>query len=178
MTTTILIGGTGASRAGKEFDEKLKETNRRLFTLARQDIAGLTEVFKQWREKSMDHAGTVALLEGIHGEQLARDRAILSLPGVIDIHAASLTDAFRDGVTGAVRENQMFQEPWGFRLAEITTEVHLHHGSEDVNVPISIAESIAKELRHPIEHFVEGAGHWVGQENIKEIMAEIVTAAR
>ena len=177
VTTTILIGGTSAARGGKEFDDKLKETNRALFTMAREDVAGLTEVFRQWRDKSMHHEGALALLEGIHSEQLARDRAVLSVPGVLDIHAASLTDAFRDGVTGAVRENQMFEEPWGFSIAEITGEVHLWHGSEDVNVPISVAESIAKELRHPIEHFVEGAGHWVGQEYIKEIMGEIVAAA-
>lgn len=178
VTTTILIGGTRADRADREFDDDLKPTNREIFTLARGDGSGLAARLEEWRDAVSTHARAVEFTGRLHSEQRARDRAVLEIPGVMDIHAASLADAFRSGVAGAVRELQIFEGPWGFPLDGIRGEVHLWHGTDDVNVPISVAIEIAQVLRHPIRHFVEGAGHWVGQEDVRKVLALVVTAAR
>ena len=88
------------------------------------------------------------------------DKALLlarpeSAKELIDLFA----EAFRPGIAGVHHEAELYARPWGFRLQEITAEVHLWHGREDENVPVSVAHYVANAIPNCHAKFVEDEGH-------------------
>jgi len=49
--------------------------------------------------------------------------------------------------------------PWGFRLEDISVDVHLWHGTEDDKVPLAMARYVARAIPRCRARFVEGEGH-------------------
>lgn len=92
------------------------------------------------------------------------------------VRLGAVPDAFRQGTRAAAQELALFARPWGFELAEVTTPIHLWHGTEDVNVPLPVARAIAHALPDTHEHIIEGAAHAVGFERRKDVMQVIVEA--
>jgi len=67
---------------------------------------------------------------------------------------------FREGgVAGVHHEAGLYARPWGFRLQDITGEVHLWHGGEDKNVPVSVGHYVANAIPNCHARFVEDEGH-------------------
>ena len=58
----------------------------------------------------------------------------------------ALQEAFRSGTGGANHEAGLYAQPWGFRLQDIPAEVHLWHGGQDHNVPISVGRYVAEAI--------------------------------
>jgi pimeloyl-ACP methyl ester carboxylesterase len=90
----------------------------------------------------------------------AADRTVLARPEVKRILAASMKEAFRDGVQGAIAELELYSRPWGFAPAEISETVHLWHGTADATVPPSHGRYLAAALPHCRAAFVSGEGHF------------------
>jgi pimeloyl-ACP methyl ester carboxylesterase len=100
----------------------------------------------------------------------AADRRAAAHPDYRIRHRA-VPDAFRAGTRAAADELRLLARPWGFDLADVTGPVHMWHGDEDVNVPITIARAMAAALPSCVPHFVSGAAHSVGFEQRAAVMA-------
>ena len=77
--------------------------------------------------------------------------------------AEKLIDAWREGLrsgsSGVSHEAVLFARPWEFRLQDIATEVHLWHGEQDGNVPVSAARYVAGAIPNCHARFPEDEGH-------------------
>ena len=88
------------------------------------------------------------------------DRRALDQPGVAELMADVLADAFRQGARGPAREGTIFGRPWGFAWREIEmSEMYLWHGELDRSVPISVAHAVADELPHCTATYYSDEGH-------------------
>jgi pimeloyl-ACP methyl ester carboxylesterase len=68
-------------------------------------------------------------------------------------------EAFRHGISGVRRDAELYASPWGFRLQDIASEVHLWHGEADENVPVSVGRYVAESLHNCQSKFIENEGH-------------------
>jgi pimeloyl-ACP methyl ester carboxylesterase len=68
--------------------------------------------------------------------------------------------AWRGSVEGLMTDAQIYANPWGFALEEISVPVRLWHGTKDRSFSIEIAREVAGRLPHCNARFVEQAGHY------------------
>jgi pimeloyl-ACP methyl ester carboxylesterase len=88
------------------------------------------------------------------------DRQALSQPGITELIAAALAEAFRQGARGAAYEGTLFGRPRGFLLRDIThPAMHLWHGESDREVPIKVARAVAAELPACSATYHSSEGH-------------------
>jgi len=88
------------------------------------------------------------------------DRKVLMRTKVMNIIAQNLEQAFSQGIDAAIQDVHLYQQPWGFELSDITTEVHLWHGTADRIVPVSHSEFITNHLPRSKFTLVPDAGHF------------------
>ena len=84
-------------------------------------------------------------------------------------------EATRVGVRGSAWEGMIFSHPWGFRLEDITTEIHLWHGEEDASTPIAMARYMASAISNCHATFLPDEGHFLLFNHWKEILAALVS---
>lgn len=87
------------------------------------------------------------------------DHQVLRRPAVFAALKAEHEEAFRQGNRGPTVEVALLARPWGFELKEVTAPVHLFHGEEDRNIPVSAARQVARRLPRCRARFFPGAGH-------------------
>lgn len=88
------------------------------------------------------------------------DRKILLGEDVLSTIAGNLSQAFCQGIEAAVQDIHLYQQPWGFELADIKTRIQLWHGTADPIVPALHSEFIAKHLPNATLTLVADAGHF------------------
>ncbi len=71
----------------------------------------------------------------------------------------SMLEAGRSGNAGVHHEAGLYARPWGFRLQDITTEVHLWHGDQDDDVLVSVGHYVADAIPNCRAKFIENEGH-------------------
>jgi pimeloyl-ACP methyl ester carboxylesterase len=74
-------------------------------------------------------------LRRVAGTLNAPDRDVLARAEVQEAIARSLVESLRQGARGHVEELLTLIRPWGFRLEDISSAVHLWHGGRDRVVP-------------------------------------------
>jgi len=72
----------------------------------------------------------------------------------------SWREAFRSGVDGVQQDASIYTRPWGFRLQDVTAAIHLWHGEEDDNVPVSAGHYVADALPNCQSKFIREEGHF------------------
>jgi pimeloyl-ACP methyl ester carboxylesterase len=87
------------------------------------------------------------------------DQRALREPGVADLLAESLAEAFRQGVKGAAQDGSLLGRRWTTPLDKISCPVHLWHGEQDSQVPISAAQALADRLPHGTRRWCPDDGH-------------------
>lgn len=117
--------------------------------------------------------------EGIleSGVEAAIDKAYLERPEVRKILGQSLAEAFRDGSRGPAWEMGLYARPWAFRLEDIRTPVHLWHGEEDANAPISMGRYLATSIPECRATFYPGEGHLHFVDRLPEILTAVSSRA-
>ncbi len=91
--------------------------------------------------------------------QPAADRALLERPEVRDTVAAALRESIRNGTAGLVDGAAAQARPWGFRLADVPSKVHLWHGEKDETVFPAAARHLAASLPAAHAVFLPDAAH-------------------
>lgn len=103
------------------------------------------------------------------------DKQLLNQPESATFFIAGLREAFRMGVSGANQDAALYARPWGFKLQDIATEVHLWHGEQDLNVPVSVGRYVADAIPNCNAIFHQGEGHLTLPHNhIREILRTLV----
>lgn len=74
------------------------------------------------------------------------DRALIAQPEFRAFAVQNVAEPFRHGSRGAAWELTLLARPWGFRLEEITMEIHLWQGEADVMVPPSMGRYQAQAI--------------------------------
>jgi pimeloyl-ACP methyl ester carboxylesterase len=104
------------------------------------------------------------------------DRQLLDQPELAALFLDGMRGAFRHGVNGANQEAALYTRPWGFNLRDIQTEVHLWHGEQDLNVPISVGRYMAETIPICEAKFYENEGHFTLPRNhLREILSALIT---
>lgn len=104
------------------------------------------------------------------------DARLLEQPDLAQVFVAGLQEAFRSGVGGANRDAALYAQPWGFQLQDISAEVHLWHGGQDANVPVSVGHKVAAALPHCNATFDEEEGHLtLARNRITGILGRLVS---
>jgi pimeloyl-ACP methyl ester carboxylesterase len=102
------------------------------------------------------------------------DRQLLDQPALADLFIDGMRDAFLHGIKGANHEADLYTRPWGFNLRDIQTQVHLWHGGQDLNVPISVGRYVAEIIPNCEARFYETEGHLTLPRNhIREILSTL-----
>lgn len=86
-----------------------------------------------------------------------------------------LRESYRQGTTAMAADLLRYTRPWGFRLDQVTTTVHLWHGEQDPRVPITVARQLAASLPHCQTHFGPG-GHLMACDHAGEILTTVTGA--
>jgi hypothetical protein len=109
------------------------------------------------------------------------DRHSLLLPGISDLWAASMAEAFRQGAQGLTYDTILGEgRPWGFKLEDIAfPRVHLWHGGRDPDVPVSMGRAVADQLASCNATFYPNEGHLsVLVTHREEIVTTLMAEAR
>mgnify|MGYP001817983446 CR=1 FL=1 len=106
----------------------------------------------------------------------ATDRQLLDQPELARALIEGLQEAFRPGMGGAYQDAALYAQPWGFRLQDISARVHLWHGGQDNNVPVSVGQYVAEAIPGCNASFCDGEGHLTLPRNrIREILSTLVS---
>jgi pimeloyl-ACP methyl ester carboxylesterase len=151
LTTTAIVSGMGPAEAPGTKDG-LSWTYAGKSSLIRRLLLMLTSMgLRKQPEKFISQ-----MEEGLKGPDkvLAQDKPEL-VKGTVD----TFSEALRSGIAGAHHEARLYTRPWGFRLQDIPIEVHLWHGEQDYNVPISVGRYVADAIPNCQAKFIENEGH-------------------
>jgi pimeloyl-ACP methyl ester carboxylesterase len=107
------------------------------------------------------------------GVAAAMDKEYLDRPEVRKILGESLSEAFRNGSRGPAWEMGLYTRPWAFRLQDIGAPVHLWHGEQDGNAPISMGRFLATTIPECRATFYPGEGHLHFVDRLPEILAAV-----
>ena len=92
-------------------------------------------------------------------------------PALLQMSLGSWREAFRAGIAGVQHEATLYTRSWGFRLQDIQGEVHLWHGGNDNNVPVSVGHYVAEAIPNCTATFLEDEGHFTLPYNhMREIL--------
>jgi pimeloyl-ACP methyl ester carboxylesterase len=103
------------------------------------------------------------------------DKKLLDRTELADLFIVGMQEAFRQGIGAANQDAGIYKSPWGFRLQEINAEVHLWHGEQDLNVPISVAQYVAEAIPGCHAKFHPEDGHLtLAHHYLREILSALV----
>ena len=100
---------------------------------------------------------------------------MLARPDAQSALIEDLRESYRQGTTIMAADLLRYTRPWGFRLDQVTTAVHLWHGEQDPKVPIAVARQLAASLPHCHTRFGAG-GHLMACDHAGEILTTVTSA--
>jgi pimeloyl-ACP methyl ester carboxylesterase len=87
------------------------------------------------------------------------DQQALRQPGIRDVMAASLAQAYQPGIRGVAHDATVFGRNWGFQPDDLTIPVHLWHGERDNEISIRTARALAVRIPNCAATFPPDEGH-------------------
>jgi pimeloyl-ACP methyl ester carboxylesterase len=102
------------------------------------------------------------------------DRAELARPERRDVIRLSVSEAFRQGVSGWVDDSLCFIQPWSFDVAEIRIPTRVNYGLTDVLVPWQHGEWLARNVPNAEAVIEEHGGHLPDPDAIAETYGWLV----
>jgi pimeloyl-ACP methyl ester carboxylesterase len=103
------------------------------------------------------------------------DKEAFARPDIQAIDQQDLMEAYRNGGQALHWEVLTLTRPWGFRLEDIHTKIHLWHGEQDTTVPAKLARYVARTLPDCEPRFYPGEGHTLIYHYWREILAVAVS---
>ena len=107
----------------------------------------------------------------------ASDRALLQDASIREAFLATVREALRSGVGGAVDDWVAYgRRPWGFRPEDVRTPTALIFGDADRIVPIAQGRDLARRIPDAHVHEIPGEGHLLIIARLGEILDALVAA--
>ncbi len=89
----------------------------------------------------------------------------------------SQRQAWRASAEGLMVDAEIYAQPWGFSLEEITVPVRLWHGQKDRSFHWELARDLGRRLTNCAPHFVTNEGHYsLPIRHMPEILADLKSA--
>jgi pimeloyl-ACP methyl ester carboxylesterase len=129
-------------------------------------------VMRRW---PVPTSSCVLLLATYRRAEALTTQRMLTRPAAQPALIADLRESYRQGTTVMAADLLRYSRPWGFRLDEVTTTVHLWHGEQDPKVPITVARQLATSLPGCHAHFGAG-GHLMACDHAGEILTTLTSA--
>lgn len=112
-------------------------------------------------------------------QQMARqaslpDQHILEEIAVRRVLINELSEVYRQGTSGYVRELTVHANPWGFTPAQLNTHTYLWQGEQDATVPAEMGRYLAQEIPDCDATFLPDQGHYLVFPHWKEILVTIL----
>jgi len=104
------------------------------------------------------------------------ERSELGAPGVKEIVAASMVEAYRQGGEAEAWEDRLLSAPWGFGPQDIEIPVHTWHGTADTLAPPPMGRALEASLRHGHTTWCEGEGHGLWFKHWPEMLDTLIGA--
>ena len=153
----VMVGAAPSDDPEFDFTAGMAEVNVTEFGAAREGADALAVVLAPWIEQSThDPDGTI---DALAAELPEYDREVVSRPDVRAEFRASLVESVRQGARGWIDDDLAFAAPWGFELADVRVPTRLWQGEQDVLVPRSHGEYLARRIPGATFELVPGAGH-------------------
>ncbi len=96
-------------------------------------------------------------------------------PGVRQQYIDTILKAFHSGTRGVALDYALSMKDWGFRLEDISIEVHLWHGEDDTVVPPAMGKYLAETIPNCRASFLPQEGHFSLLPNhVDEILSVLV----
>lgn len=84
--------------------------------------------------------------------------------------------AWRGSSQGVMFDAQIYAEPWGFPLEEVTVPVRLWHGKQDRSFSFQLAEYMALRLPNCVPRYLDNSGHYSTPiRHMPEILQDLVS---
>jgi pimeloyl-ACP methyl ester carboxylesterase len=86
----------------------------------------------------------------------------------------SARQAWCSSARGVMADAEIYANPWGFALEDVSVPVRLWHGTKDRTFAVRLAEKVAATLPNCEFRLIEGAGHYsLPIRHITEILADL-----
>lgn len=105
------------------------------------------------------------------------DAAVMRDVAAFEACFESQRQAWRASAEGLMVDAEIYAQPWGFSLEEITVPVRLWHGKKDRSFHWELARDLGQRLANCAPHLVEGEGHYsLPVRHMHEILADLQSA--
>jgi pimeloyl-ACP methyl ester carboxylesterase len=164
LAVIVIASGMGPLRPGERFrsgnraDDLYWRLARRQASWLLGPLCGLTGTMVLRSARGDPRRFAQGLARRLPEADRLTTQRMLARPGAQPALAADLRESYRQGTAVLAADLLRYCRPWGFRLDEVTTMVHLWHGEHDPRVPIAVARQMAASLPHSQAHFGAG-GH-------------------
>lgn len=105
------------------------------------------------------------------------DAAVMRDVAAFEACFESQRHAWRASANGVMVDAEIYAQPWGFPLEEISVPVRLWHGRKDRSFHWELARALGARLRNVNTRLVEGEGHYsLPIRHMHEILADLAAA--
>ncbi len=105
------------------------------------------------------------------------DAAVMRDVAAFEACFESQRQAWRASAEGLLVDAEIYAQPWGFSLEEITVPVRLWHGKKDRSFQWELARDLGPRLPSSVTQLVEGEGHYsLPIRHMHEILADLQSA--
>lgn len=152
-----LLAGIGPTDVAA-LNRKQMRLLRVMFALARIHPLLISPLL--WLDRALFRWNAARAVESLAAMMTPPDRRLLRAnPQAHAQFAASLAEAYRQGIAGPLREAQLIARQGEFRLQDVTLPVHLYQGGCDRHVPVEMARHVVTQLAHGQLHLYPDEGH-------------------
>jgi pimeloyl-ACP methyl ester carboxylesterase len=128
-----------------------------------------------WYFYRMGHDNPSYLFDRGAKDRSKADSEVLAEPRVLELNYASQSEALCQGTRGFALEARLLVRPWGFRLEDIRVPVHVWHGTEDVDTPVSMGKAVAACIPKSKLIICPGEGHMLLFPHWEEILKQLIS---
>jgi pimeloyl-ACP methyl ester carboxylesterase len=84
--------------------------------------------------------------------------------------------AWRGSADGVMADAQIYAQPWGFSLEDVSVPVRLWHGKQDRAFSVRLAEEVARRLPDCNVRLIDNAGHYsLPIRYMREILKDLIS---
>ncbi|MET9630326.1 alpha/beta hydrolase [Lentzea sp. NPDC006480] len=173
----VIAGFAPCGMADLDFVAGMGELNTELFGLALRGEDDLRPALQD-HAKSLGANDSAAIMRGWRTLLPDVDRAVISGEYAADL-AAGFAEGLRPGVDGWVDDDLAFVRLWGFAVSDVTVPTFIWHGTEDLFVPYTHGEWLARNVPGATAHLLTGEGHLsLAIGALDMMLAELVEAGQ
>lgn len=167
------LSATGISGCPAPLDaagmlDSIPAANRALHELAARDPGQL--------EQQLAPASPAALMAMFEEPAPPADKAMFAHASFRAMHLQNLSEALHQGAKATAWDLHLMGRPWGFDLTHIQKPIHLWHGTNDRNIPMTMGRYLAKTLPRCTAHFLDDEGHYSVFRHAESILQKLMSA--